>query len=185
MSQNIPSNRDDFHRIYKGYESFLREAGEKFNFLCKDNNYHLVESGLFSPTYYRDANAKLKYSSSKIGIEISWFFPEGLIDITFFELKEGRFPISSDKEINIFDIYDLVEFIKKSDPLPFFVLKSPDNISVRMIKKRQELLSNNLSGILDNLVENLKENGKRIFDGDLKIFSEIQEFNKMKVFNKT
>lgn len=163
---------------YKGYAKFLNAAKKKFSFLTTDYNFKLNEEGLVHPEYFPDAAANLRFDSSIIGIEISWYFAGAMIGIAFYELKDGKVPKDQGVYTRIFDIYNLVEFSIKGPPNSHFLLKDAGDVNFSKIKKRSEIIKKDMDKVLDNLADLLKKFGSRIFENDLSIFSEIMNYQK-------
>ena len=160
--------------------NFFQEARKVFKYLEDDFGYKFASSPVENVEFYPDTIAVVRYVSTKIGIEVYWYFASAVISVALIELlKENEFPNKRDfwgdnqGEARAIKLQTLLDMIDKSDKL---VLKKTRSTMMQDIKKRGKLIDKNLGAVLENLARVLQDEAKDILLGDTSIFARVQKF---------
>jgi hypothetical protein len=159
---------------------FFRETKNAFQYLETDLNYRFISSDIENREHYPDTFAFVRYLGKKVGIEVYWYFASAAIDIALVEIaKEGEFPEKkrfwgeSRGEAKAINLHTLMDMLGKSD---LFMLRKLRVTKLSEVKKREKIIRENLSDVIENLAQILREQAKDILLGDTSIFSEVQKY---------
>jgi hypothetical protein len=161
-------------------QRFLSEVHRHFAFLESDYGYSRVESGLREAQYYRDANARVRYAGAAVGVEVYWYFAEAAIDVAFYELVNGTFAehysfIGEPWARSIATkLRTLAGFLNKDDS-DLFLLRGIDDPypAGRSRKRRQQVIDENLDGVVAGLAAATKGVAVDIITGDTSMFADV------------
>lgn len=154
-------------------KKFLLEATKTFSFLENEYGYN-VSMDFENRSHFIDSEAVVSYYSSKVGIKVFWYFASAVIGVTFAELINGKFPDNHSKDISIINIYALVDFVSQGKD-DIFLLKDTSIATIPKIKKREKIINENMTGVLENLSIGVKKYAMDIVDGDTAIFPLIKK----------
>lgn len=161
-------------------QKFITEVNLKFAFL-EGYGYKKIEGEIKNADYYPDSEVVVKYIGKSVGIEIFWYFAGANIGVTFFELQNGEIPLKKVffGELNnasmAIDIYSLAEYLNKWDD-KLFLLKDVDNVTFAKIKKREKVINENMSGVIDGLSTAVSKLAGSIINGDTSIFKDVMDY---------
>ncbi len=103
---------------------FISETIEAFEFVEFEYGYKIIWKGTENPNYFPDAEAVVRYTHSKIGIEVFWYFASSVIGVAFIKLEDGKFPDSKCKDPLIINLYALADYLSHGKD-KMFLLKDP------------------------------------------------------------
>lgn len=161
-------------------QKFITKVNLSFEFIER-YGYKKIEGEIQSADYYPDSEVVVKYIGKSVGIEIFWYFAGANIGVVFFELQNGEIPlkkiffgepIDASRAINL---YSLAEYLNKRDD-KLFLLKDVDNVTFAKIKKREKVINENMSGIIDGLSTAVSKLAVSIINGDTSIFKDVMDY---------
>lgn len=159
-------------------QNFINEVYTKFSFLEEAYGYRKVDGNVENQDYYPDTQVVVKYISKSIGVEVYWYFAGANIGVVFVELSNGKFPAKriffgeSNDAFRAINIYTLAKYLKQEDDKTF-LLKDIDNVTIPKIKKREKIIKENMSGIIDGLSNAVNNLAIKIINGDTSIFKDV------------
>jgi hypothetical protein len=161
-------------------EKFFLETTQEFNFLESEFGYKLVSKDVENIDDPQDAKAFVRYLSSKVGIEIYWYFASAAIGIALVEITKAnefpgrrRFWGKMSDEARAIKLHTLAKMQGKENS---FVLKELRSTKPVHIKKREKVIGENLGSVLENLSQILKNIAQNILLGDTSIFPKVQKY---------
>jgi len=166
-------------------QEFIDEVTLKFAFL-EEYGYHKIAGRVENADYFPDSEVVVKYVGKSIGVEIYWYFAGANIGVVFVELKNGELPTKKVfwSEINdasrAINLYSLAGLLNKLDDKSF-LLKEVDNVYVSKIKKREELIRENMTGVIDGLSAAVRKFASSIIKGDTSVFKEVMDYQSLLV----
>ena len=162
-------------------QKFITEVTRKFDFLEKEYGYKKIEGKLENQDFYPDAKTVIRYIGKSVGIEVYWYFAGANIGVVFIELQNGEIPINriffgeSKDATRAINLYSLAGLLKqKEDNL--FLLKEVDYVTISKIKKREKVINENMSGIIEGLSNAVKKLATKIITGDTSIFTDVMNY---------
>lgn len=159
---------------------FISEVYSKFAFL-EELGYKKLEGKLEDPEDIRDAILVVPYIGKSVGVEISWYFSGAKMGVIFFELQKGQLPekkcffgepTGASKAI---DLYNLVRYSGQWDD-ELFLLKDLDNPYFSKIKKREKVINESMSEVLQGLACATRKYAANIINGDTSVFKDVMRY---------
>lgn len=161
-------------------QKFISEVYSKFAFL-EEFGYKKLEGKLEGPEDIRDTIIVVPYIGKSVGVEVFWYFAGAKIGVIFFELQKGQLP---DKKFffgeptgasKAIDIYNLVGYSGQWDD-ELFLLKDLDNPYFSKIKKRQKVINESMSEVLQGLACATRKYAANIINGDTSVFKDVMKY---------
>jgi len=163
-------------------QKFISEVNLKFAFL-EEYGYKKIEGNIENEDYYPDSEVVVKYIGNSVGVEIYWYFAGANIGVIFFELQNGEIPAKknffgeSKDTSRAINLYTLAKYLDKWDN-KLFLLDEVDDVTIPKIKKREEEIKENMSGILDGLSTAVIKLAANIISGDTSIFKDVMHYQR-------
>jgi hypothetical protein len=154
---------------------FLSCTLEYFKFLENENGYEVAFSGIENNNYYPDAQVIVKYINSKMEIDIFWYAAGANIGVNFIDLTNGMYLNDQSKTPKIVNIYTLVDYLN-SDDNNLFLLEDINSVTFSKIKKRENIINENMEDIVKNLAIIVKKYARDIIEGDISIFDDVIQY---------
>ena len=161
-------------------QKFISEVNLKFAFL-EEYGYKKIGGNIENEDYYPDSEVVVKYIANSVGVEIYWYFAGANIGVVFFELQNGEIPakkifIGESKDASrAINLYTLAKYLDKWDD-KLFLLTDVDNVTIPKIKKREKVIKENMSGIVDGLSTAVIKLASSIISGDTSIFKDVMHY---------
>ncbi|HOP73737.1 MAG TPA: hypothetical protein PLC07_01605 [Bacillota bacterium] len=161
-------------------QEFISEVNLKFAFL-EEYGYKKIEDNIENEDYYPDSEVVVKYIGDTVGIEVYWYFAGANIGVVFFELQKGEIPVKkiffgeSEDASRAINLYTLAKYLDKWDN-KLFLLKDVDNVAISEIKKREKVIKENMSGIIEGLSTAVIKLAANIISGDTSIFNDVMHY---------
>lgn len=168
------------NKMEKMLQKFKSEVNQKFAFL-EEYGYKRIEGNIENADYYPDTEAVVKYIGNSVGVEIYWYFAGANIGVVFVELQNGEIPTKkiffgeSEDASKAINLYTLAKYLDKWDD-KLFLLKDVDNVTIPGIKKREKIIKENMSGIIDGLSTAVIKLAASIISGDTSIFKDVMHY---------
>jgi hypothetical protein len=161
-------------------ENYFQETRNAFKYLELDFGYKLISSAIENKEYYPDTVAVVPYMGKKISVEVYWYFASAVINVALIELlKANEVPHNKNfwgakkpGEARAIKLQTLLDMRGESDLL---MLKKIRSTKMSDIKKRGILIRENLSAVMKNVAQVLREQAHDVLLGDTTIFSDVQE----------
>jgi len=159
-------------------EKFIFEVNQAFGFLEK-YGYKKIESKLENADYYPDSVLVVRYLGNSVGVEIFWYFAGAYIGVGFVELlQNGEFPVKKyfvgefKDAAKAISLDTLARYLGKWDE-ELFLLKDVDDLTLRKIKKREKVINENMSGVINGLSTAVIKLAANIIEGDTSVFQDV------------
>lgn len=151
-------------------ETFFAETTAQFQFLKEKYGYNLTEKTVRNEDFFPDSEAVVKYSSPGIAVEIFWYFASAVIGIAFIKLENGRTP----KNPDIINLYALANHVSNGTE-KMFLLKDTLNANISKIKLRENIINDNMKGVIQNIASGVNKYAINIVQGDASIFKNSRQ----------
>ena len=161
-------------------QQFITEVNMKFAFL-EIYGYKKIEGEIKNADYYPDTEVVVKYIGESVGVEIYWYYAGANIGVVFVELQNGEIPArkiffgESKDTSRAINLYSLARYLNKWEN-KLFLLKDVDNVTIPKIKKREKVINENMSGIIDGLSTAVSKLAACIISGDTSIFKDVMDY---------
>lgn len=155
---------------------FFATATEAFHFLEQQYGYQRQDGFVEEE---RDATARLRYLGSRVGVEISWYFANSAIGVSFIELLQpgmlpdfwaafGNYPGAA-KAISLYTLVEMQGHLEDPD----FLLQYNGS---RKRNKRAKLIEMRMPDILAGLARATQTYAADILEGDISIFPQVMAY---------
>lgn len=162
-------------------QKFINEVNQKFLFLEKTFGYKKVDGSVENQDYYPDSQVVVKYIGNSVGVEVYWYFAGANIGVVFVELHNGEIPMKriffgdSRDASRAINLYTLARFLNNWDD-KVFLLKDIDNVTIPKIKKREKVIKENMSGVVEGLSTAVSKLAVSIISGDTSTFKDVMDY---------
>lgn len=161
-------------------EEFFAETTEAFSFLEQQYSYQRQEGFIEAPEDGRDATALIRYLSSHVGVQISWYFAGSTINVSFIELLQpgvfpnfwaffGNYPHAA-KAVSLYTLAGMLGHLDDPD----FLLQDLGNTRKR--NKHAKLIETRMPDILAGLARATQTYASDILKGDTSIFPQVMAY---------
>ena len=161
-------------------QKFVLEACSKFAFL-EELGYKKTEGKIVAPEDLRDTNMVVQYIGKSVGVEIYWYFSSAEIGVAFFELQNGQLPEKKiffgklENASKAISLYNLAMYLGQWDE-ELFLLKFSKNSYYSEIKKREKVINERLSEVLQGLSCATRKYATNIINGDTSVFNDVMKY---------
>lgn len=161
-------------------QKFVLEVYSKFAFL-EELGYKKTEAKILDPEDFRDTNMVVQYIGKSVGVEIYWYFSSAEIGVAFFELQNGQLPEKKiffgklENASKAISLYNLAMYLGQWDE-ELFLLKFSKNSYYSEIKKREKVINERLSEVLQGLSCATRKYATNIINGDTSVFNDVMKY---------
>lgn len=176
---------DEQERLLDNFANAIRE---EFGFL-DDYGFVAKDLEIVDFEYPRDKRARIDYVSNHLCVRIEWCLIDSTIGIGLIEAENGQVPdkysyFAKAGFARAISLASLVEFLTHGtleNPLRDVGAKEGAREIIKAWRKREELIKQDMKGILAIYASWLKEYARDILNGDTSIFGLVQEYEKERV----
>ena len=161
-------------------QKFVLEACSKFAFL-EELGYKKTEGKIVAPEDFRDTNMVVQYIGKSVGVEIYWYFAGANIGVVFFELQNGELPENkfffgeSNDASKAISLYYLARYLGQWDD-ELFLLNDVEKVTYTKIKKREKVINERMSEVLQGLSCATRKYATNIINGDTSVFNDVMKY---------
>lgn len=158
-------------------KTFHRLVDRYFFFLVEDYSYQQEEDIYDQKEHYKDKTYIIRYQSSNMLVEVSWYFAASIIDVVFVEPVNGQFdgkrsvfPTDDDNVHRMVDIYTLAHHLHTTEDL---LLQDTHISTLEAVKERYIIIHENLEDVITGLANATKRHASSILQGDTTLFDTL------------